>query len=109
VAECGAPAPARRRRRHTFLFGLADGRLIDGSCGGNSARWLNHACAPNCEAIEDDGRIFIHTLRAIAPGEELFIDYSLAIDEPADDEARAQYACRCSAAGCRQSMLADAA
>ncbi|WP_408366521.1 MULTISPECIES: SET domain-containing protein-lysine N-methyltransferase [unclassified Paraburkholderia] len=46
----------------------------------------------NCEAIEDDGRIFIHALRAIAPGEELFIDYSLAIDEPADDEARAQYA-----------------
>jgi SET domain-containing protein len=48
----------RRHRRdgvegHTFLFGLSDGRVIDGSCGGNSSRWLNHSCAPNCEAIED--------------------------------------------------------
>jgi SET domain-containing protein len=33
--------------------------------GGNSARWLNHACAPNCETIEAEGRIFIHTVRAI--------------------------------------------
>lgn len=34
----------RRHRRegvagHTFLFGLSDGRVIDGSRGGNSARW----------------------------------------------------------------------
>jgi hypothetical protein len=102
----------RRHRRegvagHTFLFGLSDGRVIDGSRGGNSARWLNHACAPNCETIEDDGRIFIHTLRPIAAGEELFIEYLLATDDPPDDDVRAQYACRCSAADCRQSMLAE--
>jgi uncharacterized protein len=94
---------------HTFLFGLSDGSVIDGSRGGNSARWLNHACAPNCEAIEDQGRIFIHTLRAIGAGEELFIEYLLVIDDPANEEVRAQYACRCAASGCRQSMLADAA
>jgi SET domain-containing protein len=94
---------------HTFLFGLSDGSVIDGSRGGNSARWLNHACAPNCETIEDQGRIFIHTLRAIEPGEELFIEYLLAIDDPPNEEVRAQYACRCAASGCRQSMLADAA
>ncbi|MFL9910836.1 SET domain-containing protein [Paraburkholderia sp. RL17-337-BIB-A] len=104
----------RRHRRegvagHTFLFGLSDGRVIDGSRGGNSARWLNHACAPNCETIEDAGRIFIHTLRKIRAGEELFIEYRLAIDDPQDEDVRRQYACRCAAAGCRQSMLADAA
>ena len=60
----------RRHRRegvecHTSLFGLSDGRVIDGSRGGNSARWLNHACAPNCETIEDARRIFIHALRPI--------------------------------------------
>jgi SET domain-containing protein len=102
----------RRHRRegvegHTFLFGPSDGRVIDGSRGGNSARWLNHSCAPNCETIEDGERVFIHTLRAIEPGEELFIEYLLAIDDPSDEEARAQYACRCAAAGCRRSMLAD--
>ncbi|EIF34924.1 SET domain-containing protein [Burkholderia sp. Ch1-1] len=104
----------RRHRRegvegHTFLFGLSDGRVIDGSRGGNSARWLNHACAPNCETVEDGDRIFIHTLRPVDAGEELFIEYLLAIDDPSDEEIRAQYVCRCAAAGCRQSMLADAA
>ncbi|CAE6791559.1 hypothetical protein R69927_05709 [Paraburkholderia domus] len=94
---------------HTFLFGLSDGRVIDGGRGGNSARWLNHACEPNCETIEDEGRIFIHTLRAIEPDEELFIEYLLSIDDSANEEVRAQYACRCKASGCCQSMLADAA
>lgn len=28
---------------HTFVFGLSDGRVIDGSRGGNSARFMNHA------------------------------------------------------------------
>ena len=94
---------------HTFLFGLSDGPVIDGSRGGNSARWLNHACAPNCETIEDEGRIFIHTIRPVEPGEELFIEYLLATDGPPDEDVRAQYACRCAAKGCRQSMLAAAA
>ena len=94
---------------HTFLFGLSDGRVIDGSRDGNSARWLNHACSPNCETIEVAGRIFIHTLRPIGAGEELFIEYLLATDDPLDDDVRAQYACRCAAPECRHSMLADAA
>jgi uncharacterized protein len=94
---------------HTFLFGLSDGRVIDGSSGGNSSRWLNHSCAPNCEAIEDGARIFIHTLRPIGAGEEIFIEYRLATDGPMDETLRAQYVCRCAAAGCRQSMLAAAA
>jgi SET domain-containing protein len=83
--------------------------VIDGSRGGNSGRWSNHACVPNCETIEDQGRIFIHTLRPIEAGEELFIEYLLAIDDPANQEVRAQYACRRAALGCRQSMLAVAA
>ncbi|CAB3785607.1 SET domain-containing protein [Paraburkholderia fynbosensis] len=104
----------RRHRRegiagHTFLFGLSDGRVIDGSRGGNSARWLNHACTPNCETIEDDGRIFIYTLRPVDSGEELFIDYLLAIDDAEDEEARAQYGCACASPRCRRSMLAVAA
>ena len=105
----------RRHRRegvegHTFLFGLSDGRVIDGSRGGNSARWLNHACAPNCETIEDGDRIFIHTLRrdrARVKNCSLNICWRLTILRM--KSVRAQYACRCAAAGCRQSMLADAA
>jgi uncharacterized protein len=94
---------------HTFLIGLSDGTVIDGSQGGNIARWLNHACAPSCETLEDDGRIFIHAPQPIEPGEELFIEYLLALDDPLDEEVRRQYACRRAASNCRQSMLADVA
>jgi uncharacterized protein len=92
---------------HTFLFGLSDGRVIDGSRGGNSARWLNHACVANCEAVEIGDRVFIDAVTDIAAGEELFIEYRLTIDEPVDEETRRQYTCRCGRVGCRTSMLAD--
>jgi SET domain len=46
-----AAVPQRSKAGRTFVFGLSDGRVVDGSRGGNSARFLNHACAPNCEAI----------------------------------------------------------
>lgn len=90
---------------HTFLFGLSDGRVIDGGRGGNGARWLNHACAANCEAIEDGMRVFIEAIRDIAAGEELFIDYALEIEEQAESDAQRDYACRCGAPLCRGTML----
>ena len=104
-------AAARQRADdgHTFVFGLSDGRVIDGSRGGNSARFINHSCAPNCEAIETDACVFIHALVDIQPGDELFIDYGLSVDGEITDEIRAHYACRCGAPGCRQTMLAVAA
>src|SRR5690349_15734924 len=34
---------------HTFFFTLADGRVIDGGSNGNEARFINHACEPDCE------------------------------------------------------------
>jgi SET domain-containing protein len=76
---------------HKFLFGLSDGTVIDGGRGGNSARWLNHACAPNCETIEIEGRVFIHATRNIRLGEELFIDYVLEVDDDTTDDERAAY------------------
>ncbi|KAA0998468.1 SET domain-containing protein [Paraburkholderia panacisoli] len=104
-------ASARYRRSglpgHTFIFGLADGRVIDGSVGGNSARWLNHSCEPNCEAIEDErGRVFIETLGDVMPGDELFITYGLATDEALTPELAAAYSCHCGARWCNGSMLA---
>jgi hypothetical protein len=57
-----AAARQRSEIEHTFVFGLSDGRVIDGSRGGNSARCLNDACRPNCEAIETGDRVFIRSL-----------------------------------------------
>ncbi|MFN7693002.1 MAG: SET domain-containing protein [Burkholderiales bacterium] len=93
---------------HTFYFSLEGGGVIDARHKGNSARWINHACAPsgpNCEAAEVKGRVFIHALRDIEPGEELFYDYHLTIDERLTPKLKRDYACRCGAASCRGTLL----
>lgn len=92
---------------HTFFFALSDGRhVIDANVDGNAARWINHSCAPNCETSEtDDGRVFIEALRDIRPGEELFYDYGLIIDERITPRLKAQYRCLCGAPRCRGTML----
>ena len=91
---------------HTFYFHIDDKHVIDANVGGNAARWINHACAPNCEADEQDGRVFIKALRDIAPGEELFYDSGLVIDERYTSKLKKQFACRCGTPGCRGTMLA---
>ena len=91
---------------HTFYFALEDGRVIDGNVNGNSARWINHSCAPNCEAEEIEGRVFIQALRDISEDEELFYDYGLVIDERKTKKLKKEYACRCGARKCRGTMLA---
>lgn len=91
---------------HTFFFSLESGKLIDGGDQGNDARWINHACEPNCEAQEEKGRVYIHALRDISRGEELFYDYGLVIEEKMSKALKKAYACRCGAASCRGTMLA---
>ena len=91
---------------HTFFFSLDGGEVIDAGNGGNSSRWINHSCDPNCETIEEHGRMFIYALRHIREGEELFYDYKL---EPADErtpELEKEFACFCGSAQCRGTMLA---
>ena len=66
---------------HTFLFGVDDEGTINAGIGGNAARWINHSCDPNCEAVDDDGRIFIEAIRSIRPGEELGYDYNIKLEE----------------------------
>lgn len=104
--EAANHCSGRENEEHTFLLGLSDGRVIDGGRGGNSARWLNHACDANCEAVEESDRVFIDTVRAIAPGEELFIDYSLELPRSGRRrDARETYRCHCGAPSCRGTML----
>jgi uncharacterized protein len=91
---------------HTFYFHVDDKRVIDAKVGGNSSRWINHSCDPNCEADEDDGRVFIKALRNIKAGEELFYDYGLIIDEPYTPKLKAEYPCWCGAKDCRGTLLA---
>lgn len=93
---------------HTFYFHIDAETVIDGARQGNSARWINHACAPNCEAETDEeaGRVFIRALRNLKPGEELFFDYGLVIEDRYTPALKKQFACWCGAKTCRGTMLA---
>jgi SET domain-containing protein len=100
AAERGGPV------NHTFYFSLADGNVIDGGRRGNDARWINHACEPNCEAYEENGRVYIHALRDIDAGEELNYNYALIYDERHTPALKRLFACRCGTPGCTGTMLA---
>jgi SET domain-containing protein len=91
---------------HTFYFHIDEDRVIDAKHGGNAARWINHACDPNCEADEAGDRVFIKALRNLKPGEELFYDYGLVIDERYTPALKRQFACHCGTRACRGTMLA---
>jgi SET domain-containing protein len=92
---------------HTFLYMLDDNRVIDGGRNGNSARWINHSCEPNCEGVEEDGRVFIDALCPIEAGEEITIDYNLYLEVRYTAALKREYACGCGALQCRGTMLAS--
>jgi SET domain-containing protein len=91
---------------HTFYFHIDEDHVIDAKHGGNSSRWINHSCKPNCEAEIEDGRVFIRARKNIEAGQELFYDYGLVIDEPHTPELLQQYPCWCGAKKCRGTLLA---
>lgn len=98
---------------HTFLFTLNDEYVIDANYDNNAARWANHGCKPNCEAVleEHDGddrrrdRVFIEAIRKIKPGEELIYNYGITLDEAHTPRMKKIWACHCGAKNCTGTML----
>lgn len=98
---------------HTFLFTLNDRFVIDANSEGNVARWINHSCAPNCQAvIEEDAqgrrrndRVLIESLRDIKAGEELTYDYGINLGERLTPRLKKIWECRCGDAKCIGTML----
>lgn len=93
------------RRHHTFLFTLTPRKVVDGAINGNESIYINHSCDPNCEAVIEDARIWIHALRTIQPGEELAYDYQYEPTGENDDEMAKFYMCLCGAPNCRGSIM----
>lgn len=98
---------------HTFLFTLNEQHIVDANREGNAARWINHSCAPNCEAViiergrgsQRRERIFIETRRAVRAGEELTYDYGIKLDIPHTARLKKLWACRCGKKSCTGTML----
>jgi SET domain-containing protein len=98
---------------HTFLFTLNDDWVIDASYEGNDARWINHSCDPNCEAViieNEDGdnrhdKVFIEAIRDIAPGEELSYNYGITLAERHTPRLKKIWACLCGSKKCTGTML----
>lgn len=68
-------AEAAERTRARYLFELNSRWTIDGSPRSNVARYINHACRPNAEAIISRGRIRVMAKRRIRPDEQITYHY----------------------------------
>ncbi len=67
-----------------YIFTLNKKWDIDGNVPWNTARLLNHSCAPNCEAWVEEKQIFLYSLRDVDTGEELTFDYGFDIENYED-------------------------
>jgi len=61
--------------RGKYFFGVNTKWSIDGSPRNNIARYINHSCKPNCEALLSGRRVWIWSKKNIRIGEEITYDY----------------------------------
>ena len=98
---------------HTFLFTLNEQYVIDANQQGNTARWINHSCAPNCRAVVEEGasgdprrdKVKIEAIRRIKPGEELTYDYGIVLDVPHTARLKKLWKCLCGSPDCTGTLL----
>lgn len=91
----------RRFREHLYIFRLNQKWAIDGAIGGSGAEFINHSCHPNLMTRIYNGRIFFSSIRSIAAGEELTLDYNIVYDG-------ADLPCSCGAKKCRATINSKA-
>ncbi len=84
-----------------YIFSLDHEHDLDGNVPWNPARFINHSCEPNCEAIFEAGNIWIVAARDICPGEEITFNYGF------DLEDYRRYPCHCGAPRCVGYIVAE--
>lgn len=77
-----------------YIFEINDEWDLDGNVDYNPAKYSNHHCEPNCEAINYDDHIWLVAAQDIPKGTELTFDYGYAIDSFLDHK------CKCGAPSC---------
>jgi SET domain-containing protein len=58
-----------------YLFEVNAQKTINGNIPSNLAKYINHSCKPNCEAIIWSGKVLIFSRKRIGAGTELGYDY----------------------------------
>jgi SET domain-containing protein len=91
----------RCEENNEYIFSLNEREDLDGNVAWNPARFLNHSCAPNCDAELDGGRIWIVARREIKAGEEITFNYGF------DLEDYREYPCRCGSPNCIGFIVAE--
>ncbi len=61
--------------KNRYLFTINENEFINGAVRTNKARYFNHSCKPNAEAIQNGKRIYICAKKKILPGMEITFDY----------------------------------
>ena len=87
---------ARRRaktQQRIMIVELSERRAIDASQSADPLRFTNHSCRPNAVLRIRQGRVEFYAMRAIAPGEEITVNYG-------ETHHEGRLACRCGAPGC---------
>ncbi len=88
---------AKARKRGSglvYIFELDERWDLDGRRGHNPARYMNHSCDGNCEAVNAEGEIWIVARKPIKAGEELTYDYGYDMEHFLD------HPCCCGAESC---------
>ena len=92
---------SRCEQNNAYIFTLNDQQDLDGNVPWNPARFINHSCAPNCEAEKDDDRIWVIATRDIGAGEEITFNYGYDLVDYKDSP------CLCGAPNCVGYMVAE--
>ena len=87
----------RLAQGNAYIFAFNERYDIDGKTLKDKARYINHSCEPNCEAVVTKRTIWIVALRDIQAGEELSYNYGLTTKP---------YRCKCGAKNCGGYILA---
>jgi uncharacterized protein len=85
------------RAERIMIVELSAKKAIDFSRSSDPMRYTNHSCRPNARLVIRNGRVEFYALRAIAPGEEITVDYG-------ETHHEGRLRCQCGAPGCRGAL-----
>jgi SET domain-containing protein len=92
---------ARCEQENEYIFAVNDREDLDGNVEWNPARFINHSCSPNCEALLEKEHIWIVSIQDIKQGEEINFNYGF------DLEDYRHYPCHCGSSGCVGYIVAE--